>query len=115
MEMQVSLSKLMECIRDPFRTTADYTKISQCTRKEGEDVHEYRGRLEDVFKRHSGLEENAGPYEQQLKHALMSGFHPSIADFIRKQNDDGVTQCLNWARHAQDVIKSKRKKSCKIH
>lgn len=115
--LAVQINGVYDRLRNTFRTTADYTKISQCIQKEGEDVHEYRGRLEEVFKRHSGLEEDAdvaGPYQQQLKHALMSGFHPSIADFIRKQNvnhtTDGVTQCMNWAKHAQDVIKSKKKK-----
>lgn len=44
------INGVYECLRNTFRTVADYTKISQCTQKERKDVHEYRGRLEEVFK-----------------------------------------------------------------
>lgn len=107
-----------ERLRNTFKASVDYNKIAQCIQKAGEDVHEFRARLEEVFKEHSGLEESAekaSPYQQQLKHALMNGFHSPIADFIRKQNvshnTDGSVECMNWARHAQEVIKNKKKKS----
>ena len=76
--------------------------------KDGEDIYEYAGRLEEVFKAHGGLREDAAagfPYQSQLKQALMNGFKPHISDFIRKydvnHSTDGVTQIKDYARHAK--------------
>lgn len=60
----------------------NYDKINQCKQKEGEDVTEFRGRLEQVFKTHSGIPKSANvndPYQQYLKQALMSGFLPKYS------------------------------------
>lgn len=65
-----------ERLRTTFKASADYNKIAQCVQKEGEDVHEFRARLEEVFKVHSGLEESAekaSTYQQQLKQATGVG------------------------------------------
>ena len=85
---------------------------------DGEDIYEYADRLEEVFKAHGGLPEDAtadSPYQSQLKQALMNVFKPHISDFIRKHDvnhsTDGVPQIMNYARHAEEVMKKKAKKN----
>lgn len=105
-------------MRAAFRTPPNYGKISQCRQRPEEDVEEYRSRLEAVFRTNSGLDESDrddSPYQQQLKQALLGGFRTDITDFIRRQNintpTDSATQIMNWARHAQEVLKKSDKKT----
>lgn len=49
------INEIYERLRDTFKTVVDYTKISQCVQKEGEDVYKYRARLEEVFKNIAAL------------------------------------------------------------
>lgn len=101
---------------DTWTKTANYGKISQTHQRDNEDVEQFFGRMEDVFKMYSGLQEEQDPntaYQQQLKQALMAGFKPSISDFIRKHNvnhsTDGVTATMNYARQAETIMKRKKK------
>ncbi|XP_030581779.1 uncharacterized protein LOC115777893 [Archocentrus centrarchus] len=95
----------------------NYDKINQCRQKEGEDVYEYQGRLEAVFKAHSGIPESTepnNPYQQHLKLALMSGFQPKYSDFIQKHfvnhSTANVNEIMNWATHAEGVIQRKKRR-----
>ncbi|XP_069027348.1 uncharacterized protein [Embiotoca jacksoni] len=115
-ELNAQIQPVYDSMTEVFQRRPDYAKIAQCRQKEGEDVHEYKTRLEGVFRQNSVLHDdnNAdGPYQQQLKQALMSGLHQSIADFIKKHNvnhpTDGLVPCMNWAQHAQSIIKNKNK------
>ena len=79
-----------------------------------DDIYKYAGRLEEVFKSHGGLREDAAadsPHQSQLKEALKNGF----SDFIRKHDvnhsTDRVPQIMNYARHAEEVTKKKSKKN----
>ncbi|XP_034088394.1 uncharacterized protein LOC117556908 [Gymnodraco acuticeps] len=100
-----------------FALRRDFTKVSGCRQGEKESVQDFRIRMEDCFRIHSGIPpSNAvdSPYVQQLKQSLMNGLHPGIADFIRKHNVNHRTcdlqECLNYAEHAATQIKEKRHK-----
>ncbi|XP_034062021.1 uncharacterized protein LOC117539800 [Gymnodraco acuticeps] len=100
-----------------FALRRDFTKVSGCRQGEKESVQDFRIRMEDCFRIHSGIPPNNAvdsPYVQQLKQSLMNGFHPGIADFIRKHNVNHRTcdlqECLNYAEHAATQIKEKRHK-----
>lgn len=59
-----------ERLGNTFKASGRFCCSQQCVQKEGEDVHEFRSRLQEVFKEYSGLEEStekASLYQQQLK------------------------------------------------
>ncbi|MEQ2285892.1 hypothetical protein AMECASPLE_036523 [Ameca splendens] len=78
-------------IEGEFRQKADYTIINQTKQKIGEPITEYRMRMEEVFKRNSGLQHNNAddsPYQQQLKNALQANALPKIRNWVTKHNID---------------------------
>ena len=116
-ELDTQVEAVLAEARRIWRPTIDYNRISTCKQNPKESVYEYRGRLEEVFKVNSGLGVEDGdhtPYQQQLKQALMNGFLPGIADFIRKHNVNhktcSVQECLNYADQATEVFRKKREK-----
>lgn len=117
-ELNQQVQALLTRATQHYQTRPNYSRIGQCKQKEGEDIDEYRVRLEEVFKDNSGLEEDSAPgspYQQQLKQALMAGFTLPIANHIRKHNvnvdNDGVENTINYARHGQEWLKRKNKDS----
>ena len=116
-ELDTHVEAVLAEARRIWRPTIDYSRISNCKQNAKESVYEFRGRLEEIFKVNSGLRAEDGdqtPYQQQLKQALMNGFLPGIADFIRKHNVNhktcSVQECLNYAEQATEVSKKKREK-----
>lgn len=108
-------------VRTTWRQRPDYGKINQCKQGNEESVEEYRGRLEQAFIKHCGLPEDSAPespFQQQLKMSFLQGLRPELSHFIRKHDvnypTDGMPQVMNWARHAQDVIKKKKRKTTEV-
>ena len=70
MNLPTKLEGVYARIERTWRATRNYTKIAQFKQKDGENIYEYAGRLEEVFKVHGGLAEEAAadsPYQSQLK------------------------------------------------
>lgn len=96
----------------------DHSKIHATRQVDGEDIHQFRGRLEDVFKANSGLVDDGsadGTYQNQLKQQLLDNMRPALADFVRKHQVGWRTatliQLMEWAAHAQEVIANKKNKN----
>nr|XP_049572846.1 uncharacterized protein LOC125966357 [Syngnathus scovelli]XP_049596251.1 uncharacterized protein LOC125980768 [Syngnathus scovelli] len=96
---------------------ANYTEIGRTKQNDNETFDEYRVRMTEVFKLHSGLvEDNApqGAYQQQLKNAIHVGSRPAIQ--IRVINNYiGMTtgtleEYINHALHAERVVIDKQKR-----
>ena len=69
-DLPTQLEGVYAQIERTWRATSNYTRIAQYKQKDGEDIYEYAGRLEEVFKAHGGLPEDAeadSPYQSQLK------------------------------------------------
>nr|XP_049573440.1 uncharacterized protein LOC125966903 [Syngnathus scovelli]XP_049573441.1 uncharacterized protein LOC125966903 [Syngnathus scovelli] len=66
---------------------ANYTEIGRTKQNDNETFDEYRVRMKEVFKLHSGLvEDNApqGAYQQQLKNAIHVRSRPAIQGWVIK-------------------------------
>ncbi|KAK2841798.1 hypothetical protein Q5P01_011998 [Channa striata] len=50
--LQAQLQLVHNAVKETWKRTPDYVKISQCRQKDNEDVFEFRARLEDTFKDH---------------------------------------------------------------
>lgn len=77
-------------------------------------------RFEKEFKVHSGIKpDDEDPYQQQLKNALMQGYRSEISGFIRKHfvtfDTANLNELKNWARHAEKVSHSKKKKTVTVY
>ncbi|XP_032426222.1 uncharacterized protein LOC116724565 [Xiphophorus hellerii] len=70
-----------------YKRRANYTEISRIKQKEEETFDDFRTRMMNTFKMHSGLVENDdenGPYKQQLKNALHAGSKDAIRSWVTK-------------------------------
>lgn len=108
---------LIAAVRERYRVTPDYQKIQQCKQSATESMTDYQCRMTEVFTRHSGLAEdndNNGPYQQQLKKAILDGMREEEQKMVKKQmitfSRASVTDLMDHACHAERIIREKKKK-----
>ena len=94
-----------------MKQRAVYTKIADCRQEEGEEVRKYLERLKEVFEAHSGIDkpnppDHAGPFEQQLKNAFLTGMNGQLAGFVKKHNITWKTDDLE----SETICNTRRKR-----
>ncbi|XP_061681517.1 uncharacterized protein LOC133503681 isoform X2 [Syngnathoides biaculeatus] len=109
------MDEILERVMTAYQKPPDYSKIRQCRQKPEESVHDFKIRLEGIFKTNSGLPEDAndnGPYHSQLRQCLMDGFQPHISGFIQKHcvthRTLNTNQLMDWASHAEENHRRKK-------
>ncbi|CAI5644600.1 unnamed protein product [Oreochromis niloticus] len=117
-DLQAALIPVFDRARKQLAPKASYGKIGQVKQSDTENPHEYMDRLRPVFRQHSGLEYADDPqstYQQQLKRAFIKGLLPRIRTHVEKhwvtQDTGTVDEALQYADHAQTVVKNKEKAS----
>lgn len=121
-ELTTRLTSMKERIEKIYEMKKDPTVIARTTQKDGEAFEDYYKRMEEVFRHHSGIREEAdqrSPYQQQLKLAIHRGSLPAVKSFVEKHMvslpSADLTNYLDYAIHAEKVmIEKKKKKSEKI-
>lgn len=113
-ELGQRLTALEQRARVNFTRRADYSVINQTKQKPGEPWDEFSLRMRNVFRVHSGLNDDnndRGPYRQQLKNALHQGCLPQVHHWVNKHfvafPDSSVSEYETQARHAQRLSQNK--------
>ncbi|XP_032365953.1 uncharacterized protein LOC116684173 [Etheostoma spectabile] len=116
--LNVQVAEVGEKVTTVWKRRPDHSKIQVTRQTDGEDIYQFRGRLEDVFKANSGLVDDGnveGAYQSQLKLHLLNNMRPALADFVRKHQVGWRTatlvQLMEWAAHAQEVLHNKKIKN----
>lgn len=116
--LSVQIAEVGEKVTTVWKKRPDHSKIEGTRQADGEDIYQFRGRLEDVFKANSGLVDDGnaeGTYQSQLKQQLLNNMRPAMADFVRKHQVGWRTatlvQLMEWAAHAQEVLQNKKMKN----
>ncbi|XP_019212796.1 uncharacterized protein LOC109201534 [Oreochromis niloticus] len=117
-DLQAALIPVFDRARQQLAPRANYGKIGQVKQSDTENPHEYMDRLRPVFRQNSGLnyaDDPQSPYQQQFKRAFIKGLLPSIRSHVEKywvtQDTGTVDEALQYANHAQTVVKNKEKTS----
>lgn len=117
-DLQAALIPVFDRARQQLAPKANYGKIDQVKQSNTENPHEYMDRLRPVFRQNSGLnyaDDPQSPYQQQFKRAFIKGLLPSIRSHVEKywvtQDTGTVDEALQYANHAQTVVKNKEKAS----
>ncbi|XP_061149667.1 uncharacterized protein LOC133163617 isoform X1 [Syngnathus typhle] len=115
-EYAAQWNDLVQRVRTIFQRRANYGHLAGIKQKPGEDTDDFCLRFEKEFRVHSGIPFNdaaESAYQQQLKNALLTNFRPEIGNWVRKHLVEvdiaSVTTTMQWARHAEKVIKKKAK------
>ncbi|CAI5669281.1 unnamed protein product [Oreochromis niloticus] len=117
-DLQAALIPVFDRARQQLAPRANYGKIGQVKQSDTENPNEYMDRLRPVFRQNSGLnyaDDPQSPYQQQFKRAFIKGLLPSIRSHVEKywvtQDTGTVDEALQYANHAQTVVKNKEKAS----
>lgn len=117
-DLQAALIPVFDRARQQLAPRANYGKIGQVKQSDTENPHEYMDRLRPVFRQNSGLnyaDDPQSPYQQQFKRDFIKGLLPRIRPHVEKywvtQDTGTVDEALQYANHAQTVVKNKEKAS----
>ncbi|XP_038135555.1 uncharacterized protein LOC119779821 [Cyprinodon tularosa] len=112
--LQPQWAAFCNAMHTEFKKRADNAHLSTVLQKSGENVDDYKIRLEREFRAHSGIPYDAdkdSTYQAQPKNGLMNGFQAHISSWIRKHlvehRTADVVRIMEYARHAAEVTKEK--------
>ena len=100
-------------MQQTFKRTANYSHLTGVKQKEGESSDDFLIRFEKEFRIHSGIphsEQADGPYQQQLKNALLKEMKVEFSAWLTKHfaevDTASVSAVMQWARHAEKILES---------
>lgn len=111
-DLKTAIQGLNTRIQKMWPEKTDYTLIGETKQKETESAVDYKHRLTQVFRIHSGVPHSTeanGPYQQQLKDFFLKGLREETKRRVLKswvhQNTGTIDQACEQATHVEEHLK----------